>query len=104
MIILAVIYQLITRVTINADLGITEQGVYGIAFLIFSSASVPFASLLNLFLSYASKNQIINDIKKSEYFFSFFYKIIAPLSILCFSCIVVLYNPIIYNLIFGSVR
>ena len=35
MIILAVIYQLITRVTINADLGITEQGVYGIAFNIF---------------------------------------------------------------------
>lgn len=95
MVILAVIYQLVTRIVINADLGIVKQGIYGMGFLIFSSASIPFASLLTIFLSYASKNQIAENLRESEYYFSLFNKVIAPASVLCFSTLVIFFNPMI---------
>ena len=92
---LSAIYQILFRVVLNKDVGMIEQGIFGLAFYIFTASILPFSSLSNLLLAYASSRKIFFTKDNREIFFLIINKILFPLALLCASLITILYEPLI---------
>lgn len=86
------VYELLYRVVINSDLGIKEQGIYGFSFLIFAACSIPFQSISNILLSFASRNKIIFSRTKINNYFLICNSIIIPMLIIFVSLLCIYYN------------
>lgn len=86
------VYELLYRVVINSDLGIKEQGIYGFSFLIFAACSIPFHSISNILLSFASRNKIVFSRVKINNYFLICNSIIIPMLIISATLLNIYYN------------